>query len=1195
MSINSLSNKNAPNVVASASLQSNGAIEVRKRKKWTMEMNIFIIREYFRITKLQDVVSTYRLDLFKAFQSKYPQFPVTIQNLADQRRAIMKKNYIPSAILEKIKNDVKLELSINYSDNNEVSNNLVENSVEPQSLPNHNDSFCCQNNSTPNNTIQNDINNLDLSYNDIHVINQNFYYHQNFKEQIEDEFNRTLNEFEHIEPFNRPLLPKQQSSKKFFAMIEILNQFILPKFVNNTTSFKKLHSIIYSGALTIIRLNGSKEIDQTNNMKAKELPKWERRLNKRINNIRRDLGRITQYLKGINSNHLNNCIQSILNKNRIHCLKYNEYNETLIEIKDTLLQKLNIYSKRLKRYKNNKQRKFENKLFRNNEKLFYKNIADNKTQNNNGIPNINEIKEFWSNIWSNEVQFNNQAEWIPNLENEIPDSNNPHHIQISLEILVKNINSSHNWKSPGSDQIHNFWLKKFTCIHKCLLDHFNGFIREPNTFPEFLAHDITYLKPKDSDTKNPSKYRPITCLPTIYKIMTSYIKVIIYDHCQKLNILNEEQKGCVKECFGCKEQLIIDTVIMEQARKNNRNICTAFIDYKKAYDSVPHSWLIKILKIYKINLDLVNFLSHVMTFWRTTLNLSINNTKLKSEPIQIKRGIYQGDSLSPLWFCLAINPLTNLLNSTGYGFNIRHNNTTLSKLNHLLYMDDIKLYASKKNHILSLLTITENFSNDISMSFGIDKCKTQSICRGHYENLEYITKEGEIIKNLNKGEFYKYLGINQSNHIQHSIIKENLEKQFYLRIKSILKSKLNGNNLIKAVNTYAVPLLTYSFGIIKWSKTNLQNINIQTRVLFTKFCKHHPKSAIERFNLPRENGGRGFSNLEILQHNQIASLKNYFLNRARDNTFFNALVSADKGYTPLNLSDNIISDIVEPNIPDTIANIKQKSLHGRYFKELEQPEINIQASHAWLKKSNIHPETEGFIFAIQDRVINTRNYKKHICGLQSIIDKCRICGTEGETIEHIISSCTVLAQSEYKKRHDIFAKIIHMNLAVKFNLLKDTQPHYIYKPESCLENDNYKLYFDRTVLTDIHIQHNRPDIIILNKQQKQAYLLDIAVPNSHNITQTYNTKINKYLELSVAMRNLWCLEKKSILPFIISATGIVPQSLFKNLKILDLENTLVVEIQKGILLYSCHIVRKFLNIDTEHNTQQSQNAEARRR
>jgi hypothetical protein len=60
---------------------------------------------------------------------------------------------------------------------------------------------------------------------------------------------------------------------------------------------------------------------------------------------------------------------------------------------------------------------------------------------------------------------------------------------------------------------------------------------------------------------------------------------------------------------------------------------------------------------------------------------------------------------------------------------------------------------------------------------------------------------------------------------------------------------------------------------------------------------------------------------------------------------------------------------------------------------------------------------------------------------------------------------------------------------------------------------------------------------------------------------------------NIAMRNLWCLEKISILPFIISATGIVPQSLFKNLKILELENTLVVEIQKGIcIIIFTHVI-----------------------
>jgi hypothetical protein len=135
---------------------------------------------------------------------------------------------------------------------------------------------------------------------------------------------------------------------------------------------------------------------------------------------------------------------------------------------------------------------------------------------------------------------------------------------------------------------------------------------------------------------------------------------------------------------------------------------------------------------------------------------------------------------------------------------------------------------------------------------------------------------------------------------------------------------------------------------------------------------------------------------------------------------------------------------------------------------------------------------------------------------------------------------------------------------------------------------------------DNSIYYNITDqtLLFLNKQQKKAYVLDKAVPNSHNnrwllkfslrvdygsffvfrctldtdkfdiiilivtvITHTYNTKINKYLELSVAMRNLWCLEKKSFLPLIISVTGIVPQSLFQNFKILDLGNTLVVEIQ----------------------------------
>lgn len=101
--------------------------------------------------------------------------------------------------------------------------------------------------------------------------------------------------------------------------------------------------------------------------------------------------------------------------------------------------------------------------------------------------------------------------------------------------------------------------------------------------------------------------------------------------------------------------------------------------------------------------------------------------KDKSRPIQIEnikinRGIL--DALSPLWFCLALNSLSNLLNKTKYGYSI---GKPAANLSHLLCMDDIKLYAKTKREMDYLIKITYEFSKDIRMSFGLDKCRTVTI------------------------------------------------------------------------------------------------------------------------------------------------------------------------------------------------------------------------------------------------------------------------------------------------------------------------------------------------------------------------------------------------------------------------------------------------------------------------------------
>ena len=89
---------------------------------------------------------------------------------------------------------------------------------------------------------------------------------------------------------------------------------------------------------------------------------------------------------------------------------------------------------------------------------------------------------------------------------------------------------------------------------------------------------------------------------------------------------------------------------MEHARHNKRNISVAYIDFRKAYDSVSHVWIIRMLEMYKFSPTLVKFLEASMQLWNTHMSLSYQNARVSTESVRIRRGIFQGDTLSPLLF-----------------------------------------------------------------------------------------------------------------------------------------------------------------------------------------------------------------------------------------------------------------------------------------------------------------------------------------------------------------------------------------------------------------------------------------------------------------------------------------------------------------------------------------------------------------
>ena len=116
---------------------------------------------------------------------------------------------------------------------------------------------------------------------------------------------------------------------------------------------------------------------------------------------------------------------------------------------------------------------------------------------------------------------------------------------------------------------------------------------------------------------------------------------------------------------------------------------TDWIDYKKAYDLVPQSWIKRCLKFCKMSGKVRYLLEYAMPQWR--VELTSGGERLAD--VQIKRGIFQGDSLSPILFLLALIHLSTILNKAKEGYSLAKDR---AKLNHLLFMDDLKLYEKTR-------------------------------------------------------------------------------------------------------------------------------------------------------------------------------------------------------------------------------------------------------------------------------------------------------------------------------------------------------------------------------------------------------------------------------------------------------------------------------------------------------------------
>jgi len=223
-----------------------------------------------------------------------------------------------------------------------------------------------------------------------------------------------------------------------------------------------------------------------------------------------------------------------------------------------------------------------------------------------------------------------------------------------------------NWKSPGPDQVQGYWLKHLTSLHERLAQQFQSILDDPSCMPSWLTTGRTVLIQKDqTQGNNPSNYRPITCLPTSWKLLSGTLTDRITQHLNQHDILAYEQKESRSGCRGTEDQLLIDKVLSADSKQRKANLAMGWIDYKKAYDTVPHFWIIQSMELHMIDHKIINLVQQSVGSWNTALTFGDKHLA----NIKIKGGIFQGDALSSLLFCVAINPLSYIRRDANQGYN----------------------------------------------------------------------------------------------------------------------------------------------------------------------------------------------------------------------------------------------------------------------------------------------------------------------------------------------------------------------------------------------------------------------------------------------------------------------------------------------------------------------------------------------
>ena len=413
--------------------------------------------------------------------------------------------------------------------------------------------------------------------------------------------------------------------------------------------------------------------------------------------------------------------------------------------------------------------------------------AEKLTENDHQAAEV--LHTFFQSVFVHE-----DASSLPEFPDQVEENATLDEVTIRLEDVIEELMTLNPNKSAGPDGIPTTVLRK--CAKQLALPLQIIFQKTLSTCKLPQDWKLARITPifKKGSRRSPGNYRPVSLTSQPCKILERMIKKQLIQHVELHNIITPHQHGFV-QMKSCETNLLEAFDDWTRIMDEGQNLDIIYLDFKKAFDTVPHSRLLTKLSGYGIRGKTLSWIQEFLTDrYQQVVVGAASSTWGK-----VTSGVPQGSVLGPTLFTLYVNDLPSQV---------------CSSLK--MFADDTKLYRRIRNPsdtqaLQDDLTKLVKWSDKWLLKFNADKCTVMHCGHSNPKKVYLMKQEGEQIHELAETKIEKDLGVHVTNTLKpttHCLRAAN-KAMVALKLMRMAFDRLKTSNFNQLYTTYVRPHLDF--------------------------------------------------------------------------------------------------------------------------------------------------------------------------------------------------------------------------------------------------------------------------------------------------------------------------------------------------------------------------------------------------